>query len=116
MKKLLRLIVVTLACQASIAQAFWGDGWLRVYWCADSIKAMRCADCRLEESLKLRFFVSERDQTVLQQGQIGGVTEQPVNEGLCRVGNKKNWSCKSAGMDDSGMADGIYFSGTVCAK
>jgi len=102
-------MVVALACQANVAHAFWGDGWLRVYECADSIKAKRCADCRLEKSLKVRFFVSERDQTVLQQGQLEGVTHEPVNEGLCRVGNKKNWSCKSPGMtfDDTGMADGV---------
>lgn len=115
MKNLLRLIVVTLACQASMAQAFWGDGWLDFYQCQDRYQIMSCKSCSLEKGAKIKFVVNPSKATVIEQVKMKDVVQPPNLLKDCAILDEKNWSCTYkdrkglAGVEVThGMANGVY--------
>ena len=104
MKNLLRLIVVALACQASVDQAFGRDEWLKVYRCDNEYQARSCQGCELDKELQLKFVVGRLSsgRTVFLYAKEGWwTTHPPVDLGrdaACDVIDNKNWSCVQEGI------------------
>ena len=118
MKNLLRLIFVALACQANVAHAFWGDGWLKFYDCENEYQARSCQRCKLDKELLIKFVVNQQKSTVFVQLKENGVISPPDDlgeNGTCAVIDDKNWSCSQQGIaggyiTKEGMATGTYSS------
>ena len=123
MKNLLRLIVVALACQATLAQALEGGRWLTHYNCESQLDTTTCTKCKIAKDLDLyvRFFVDKQKQSVMRQFKTRNGVEPPHTINPCVVANDQNWSCR----DDlfgsvQGMANGLYSgshrNNSFCAK
>ena len=118
MKNLLRLIVVALACQANVAHAFCGYGWLKIYDCENEYQARSCQRCKLDKELLIKFVVNQQKSTVFVQLKENGVISPPDDlgeNGTCAVIDDKNWSCSRQGIaggyiTKEGMAAGTYYS------
>jgi hypothetical protein len=122
MKNLLRLIVVALACQASVAQAFEGGRWLTFYYCENQFDITACTKCKRAKDLGMyiRFFVDKQKQSVLRQIKTWDGVEPPHTINPCVVADDQNWSCRDMFGNSQGMANGL-FSGSYpnnffCAK
>jgi len=115
MKNLLRLIIATLASQATVAQAFWGSGWLDFYECSDSHSAISCKGCSLKNGERIKLTTDSVKGIVAIQFQVKGIVAPPTALSACTILDKGNWSCnkkQSIGPTyhevHEGMADGVY--------
>ncbi len=115
MNSLVRLTFFAISCQAGIANAFWGDGWLGYYECQDASQAISCEGCSLQKGDKVKFTVSAARANVIIQFQVNGVTSPPTALKDCTVLDQKNWSCNKKDKIgpinieiQEGMANGVY--------